>query len=48
MYWATVPEGRTADIATLAAQVAKANREQAALLQAQQGNFEYATYLKEG
>lgn len=48
MYWATVPEGRTADIASLAAQVAKANREQAALLQVQAGNFEYASYLKEG
>ncbi len=46
MYWAQVPEGRTADIASLAAQVGRANREQAAAQQAATGNFNYANYLK--
>lgn len=46
-YWALVPEGATADIAALAAQVARANRDQAAMIQAQAGNFQYAQYLKD-
>ena len=45
-YWSMVPEGATADVAALAAQVSRANREQAAMQQAQAGNFQYAAYLK--
>ncbi len=45
MYWLCVAEGRTADIASLAAVVARENRRIAAMYYANHGNWQYAEYL---
>ena len=45
MYWLSVREGREADIAALAATVARENRRQASMYYARQGNYQYAEYL---
>ena len=45
MYWLSVREGREADIAALAATVARENRRLAAMHYARNGNFQYAEFL---